>query len=50
MTGSFPTRCQNRGISETNDELARRGFEAALNGDLALLREFLDPRFKMAGR
>jgi hypothetical protein len=36
-------------MTETNVELARRGFEAALSGDLDGLREFLDPDVKWHG-
>lgn len=37
------------GMSESNVELARRGYEAAVHGDLAVLREFLDPQVKWHG-
>ncbi len=33
-------------MSETNVELARRGYAAALRGDLDAMREFLDPDVK----
>ena len=33
----------------TNVELARRGYEAALRGDLDAVREFLDPDVKWHG-
>ena len=36
-------------MTETNAELARRGFEAALRGDIDALREFLDPDVKWHG-
>jgi ketosteroid isomerase-like protein len=36
-------------VTETNVELARRGFEAALNGDLEEIREVLDPDVKWHG-
>ena len=36
-------------MTESNVELARRGFEAALNGDLDAVREFLDPDVKWHG-
>jgi ketosteroid isomerase-like protein len=36
-------------MSETNVELARRGYEAALRGDLDAIREFLDPEVKWHG-
>lgn len=36
-------------MSETNVELARRGYEAALRGDLDVIREFLDPEVKWHG-
>jgi ketosteroid isomerase-like protein len=36
-------------MTETNVELARRGFEAALRGDLDAVREFLDPEVKWHG-
>jgi ketosteroid isomerase-like protein len=42
-------RCDNRGMAETNVELARRGYEAALRGDLDAIREFLDPNVKWHG-
>lgn len=33
-------------MTETNGELARRGYQAALDGDLETVREFLDPDVK----
>jgi hypothetical protein len=36
-------------MTESNVELARRGFEAALSGDLDAIREFLDPEVKWHG-
>jgi ketosteroid isomerase-like protein len=36
-------------VSESNVELARRGYEAAARGDLEALREFLDPDVKWHG-
>ena len=36
-------------MTETNVELARRGFEAALSGDLDAIREFLDPDVRWHG-
>ena len=36
-------------MSETNVELARRGYEAALCGDLDVIRELLDPDVKWHG-
>jgi ketosteroid isomerase-like protein len=36
-------------MSETNRELARRGYEAALHGDLDAIREFLDSDVKWHG-
>jgi ketosteroid isomerase-like protein len=36
-------------MTESNVELARRGFEAATRGDLDTLREFLDPDVKWHG-
>ena len=36
-------------MTETNVELARRGFDAALSGDLDAIREFLDPDVKWHG-
>jgi ketosteroid isomerase-like protein len=36
-------------VTETNAELARRGFEAALRGDLDAIREFLDPEVQWHG-
>jgi ketosteroid isomerase-like protein len=41
--------CDNGGMAETNVELARRGYEAAVRGDLDALREFLDPQVKWHG-
>ena len=37
-----PLRCGNGGVTETNVELARRGYEAALRGDLDAIGELLD--------
>jgi ketosteroid isomerase-like protein len=36
-------------MNESNGDLARRGYQAALNGDLESLREFLDPEVKWHG-
>jgi ketosteroid isomerase-like protein len=36
-------------VSAENVELARRGYEAALRGDLDTIREFLDPDVKWHG-
>ncbi len=36
-------------MSETNVDLARRGFEAVLNGDLETVGEFLDPNVRWHG-
>jgi ketosteroid isomerase-like protein len=36
-------------MAETNVEIARRGYEAALRGHLSALREFLDPDVKWHG-
>jgi ketosteroid isomerase-like protein len=36
-------------MSESNVELARRGYEAVLRGDLDAIREFLDPEIKWHG-
>ena len=36
-------------MSESNLELARRGYEAARRGDLDAVREFLDPEVKWHG-
>lgn len=36
-------------MEETNVELARRGFEAALRGDLVAIAELLDPDVKWHG-
>ena len=33
----------------TNEEIARRGYEAALNGDLDAVREFLHPEVRWHG-
>jgi ketosteroid isomerase-like protein len=39
----------NPGVVETNVELARRGFEAVLRGDLDFVSELLDPDVKWHG-
>jgi hypothetical protein len=44
-----PPRRDNRGVTETNVELARHGFEAALRGDLDAIRELLDTDVKWHG-
>jgi ketosteroid isomerase-like protein len=36
-------------MAETNVELARRGYEAALRGDFDVIRDFLDPDVKWHG-
>ncbi len=36
-------------MSETNVEMARRGYQAALRGDLDVIGEFLDPDVKWHG-
>lgn len=36
-------------MAETNVELARRGYEAVLRGDMEAIREFLDPDIKWHG-
>jgi ketosteroid isomerase-like protein len=36
-------------MTETNSELARRGYEAALRGDLAVIREILNTDVKWHG-
>ncbi len=36
-------------MTETNVERARRGYEAALQGDLGAIREILDPHVKWHG-
>ena len=36
-------------VTKTNVELARRGYEAALRGDMDTVREFLDPDVKWHG-
>jgi ketosteroid isomerase-like protein len=36
-------------VAETNVEMARRGFEAALRGDLQAISEILDPDVKWHG-
>jgi ketosteroid isomerase-like protein len=38
-----------RRMAETNTERARRGYEAALAGDLEVIRELLDPDVKWHG-
>jgi ketosteroid isomerase-like protein len=38
-----PGRWDTAAVSEANVELVRRGFEAALRGDLDAVRELLDP-------
>jgi ketosteroid isomerase-like protein len=42
-------RCDNGVMTESNVEIARRGFEAALHGDLDAVREFLDPDVEWHG-
>jgi ketosteroid isomerase-like protein len=42
-------RCDNRGVTETNVELARRGYEAAVRGDLDAIGELLDTDVKWHG-
>jgi ketosteroid isomerase-like protein len=42
-------RCENRAVAESNVELARRGFDAALRGDLVAIGELLDPDVKWHG-
>jgi ketosteroid isomerase-like protein len=37
------------GVVESNVEIARRGYEAALSGDLESVREFLDPDVRWHG-
>jgi ketosteroid isomerase-like protein len=41
--------CQHRRVSESNVELARRGWEAAQRGDLDVIGELLDPDVKWHG-
>jgi ketosteroid isomerase-like protein len=41
--------CEHDAMTETNVELARRGYEAALRGDLDAVRQFLDPDVKWHG-
>jgi ketosteroid isomerase-like protein len=36
-------------VGESHEDIARRGYEAALRGDLESLREFLDPDVKWHG-
>jgi len=36
-------------VAESNVDIGRRGFEAALSGDLDAIREFLDPEVKWHG-
>jgi len=36
-------------MTESNVDIARRGFEAALSGDVDAIREFLDPDVKWHG-
>ena len=42
-------RCDNRDVTETNLVLARRGYEAALRGDLDAIGELLDTDVKWHG-
>src|SRR4051812_33921159 len=44
-----PRACDNRAVAESNVDLARRGFAAALGGELVLLSELLDPEVKWHG-
>jgi ketosteroid isomerase-like protein len=45
----YPLRCETGGMTETNVELARRGYEAALHGDLDAIRGLLDADVKWHG-
>lgn len=42
-------RCDNGCVAETNIELARRGYEAALHGDLDAIRALLDADVRWHG-
>jgi ketosteroid isomerase-like protein len=42
-------RCDNGGVTETNVELARRGYEAAMRGDLDAIGELLDTDVRWHG-
>jgi ketosteroid isomerase-like protein len=44
-----PTWCHNGGVTETNVERARRGYEAALRGDFDVISAFLAPDVKWHG-
>jgi ketosteroid isomerase-like protein len=46
---SVPGECEHTSMTESNVELARRGWEAALRGDLDTLRDLLDPEVKWHG-
>lgn len=41
--------CDHSGMTQSNVELVRRGYEAALHGDLDAIREFLHPEVKWHG-
>ncbi len=41
--------CDTVGMTETNVQLARRGYEAALRGDLETIGKILDPQVKWHG-
>jgi ketosteroid isomerase-like protein len=41
--------CGNRPVGETNVEIARRGYQAVLSGDLDRVRQFLHPYVKWHG-
>jgi hypothetical protein len=43
LSGSQSMRCDKRRMATSDVELARRGFDAVLNGDLDAIRDFLDP-------
>src|SRR5262249_29674998 len=47
--GALTRRCDNRGVAETNGELARRAFEAVLQGNLDLVSDLLAPDVKWHG-
>jgi ketosteroid isomerase-like protein len=46
---SRTARRDNDAVAETNAEIARRGFEAALRGDLDAIAEILDPAVRWHG-
>jgi ketosteroid isomerase-like protein len=49
MDGPIAAACEDSGMAQSNVELARRGYEAALRGDLDAIRELLHPDVRWHG-